>query len=399
MGRTGSGQRDFLVDFKKLLAEAKAQDGDPHELALQQLREQDGRLLHLEGPPRDRDIIHRVRFPAAHEAELFTLLNLAPPTQQREELARPFAAAAAFPMPERWRQSWQSYCHRLAQAAHSGASVAPFSREDPGLNAELLALAPKLLAWQAQGEESLLRFASCVLCGNSKRLEQLAAKNSEGRHRGKLGAILEEVTGGALACLEDAGILETPRFALVHGPLKLLLNGQWLNLEALTGPLRLADADLERAKALDTTARRCLTVENETSFHELAKLRSGELLVCTSYPGKATMALLHKLPPQLEYWHFGDTDPEGFDILRDLRERTGRPFQSLHMQWRPGAAASPLDAGDRRLLDKLLASPPMAAERAALAQMLAAGTKGRFEQESLGKPPLKIWPFYELPTD
>jgi hypothetical protein len=87
-------------------------------------------------------------------------------------------------------------------------------------------------------------------------------------------------------------------------------------------------------------------VENETSFHELAKLESGELLVCTSYPGSATLALLKKLPSALEFWHFGDSDPEGFDILRDLRERSYRPFRALHMKWRDAASCEPLDAED-----------------------------------------------------
>src|SRR6266550_4683277 len=41
----------------------------------------------------------------------------------------------------------------------------------------------------------------------------------------------------------------------------------------------LPNEDLAHAR-IETPAHRCLTVENETSFHELAKLRSGELLIC-----------------------------------------------------------------------------------------------------------------------
>ena len=64
-----------------------------------------------------------------------------------------------------------------------------------------------------------------------------------------------------------------------------------------------------RIRRKDGSARRCLTVENETSFHELAKLRSRELLIRTSYSGSATLALLSKLPNAMEFWHFGDSDP------------------------------------------------------------------------------------------
>ncbi|GDY23584.1 hypothetical protein LBMAG56_49310 [Verrucomicrobiota bacterium] len=140
---------------------------------------------------------------------------------------------------------------------------------------------------------------------------------------------------------------------LAHGPLRLKLDGEWLDLGRLHGAFRLSQSDIDRAEAIDTTAVRCLTVENETSFHELAKLRSGVLLIQTSFPGSATVALLKRLPATLEFHHFGDSDEAGFEILRDLRERSERNFQALHME------------------------------------------RGRpnFEQESLGRPK-PDWPFY-----
>jgi len=394
-GRTGAGQRDFLVDLKKLLTDAGCQDGDDRSTAMRQLKELDGSLLHLEGPRRDSDIIHQVRFPSANEAKLFALLETPSPTSRRGMLAQQFSEASRFEVPECWRGFWQKLCGDLAEAALHGNAVAPFSRDDLEGNAELLALAPSLLAWQQRGEESLLRFASCVLTGNSKRLGELAAENSDGRHAGKLGAILDRVTDGRLQCLEDVGISQSPRFVLVHGPLRLLLQDEWLNLGVLRGPVRLSDTDINRASQIETSALRCLTVENETSFHELAKLESGELLVCTSYPGAATLAFLEKLPSTLEFWHFGDSDAEGFDILRDLRERSDRPIRSLHMQWRPAGFGEHLKPSERRLLQALMESVTMQTEQDCLRQILNEGNKGGYEQESLGTPKFQKWPFYD----
>jgi len=393
-GRTGAGQRDFLVDLKILLAACDGEDGDERELAIRQLRQQHGRLLTLEGPRRDSDIIHQVRFAIANEAALFALLGETSPTERRQRLARQFAAAAQMDVPERWRAGWKNYCVVLQQAALLGAAMAPFSRDELEANAELLALVPKLLVWHARGGESLLRFASCVLTGSSKRLGELAGEDQSGHRCGKIGLVLEQVTGGQMRSLEDVGILQVPRFVLIHGPLGLLLGGKWLNVGLLQGPCRLSETDLHQATQIACTAKRCLTVENETSFHELAKLNSGELLVCTSYPGSATLTLLQKLPAAMEFWHFGDSDPEGFDILRDLRARSGRPFQSLFMHWRPSAAAPLLDAGNRRLLERLLASPLMKPEHEQLHRLLQAGHKGEFEQEYLGQPTRRTWPFY-----
>ena len=394
-GRTGCGQRDFLIDLKKLLADADCEDGDDRGTALRQLRELNGSLLHLEGPRCDSDIIHQVRFPPANEARLFALLETASPTNRREVLAQQFSEASRTEVPERWRESWQKFCSELADAALRGDAIAPFARHDLEGNAELLALVPRLLDWQQKGEESLLRFASCVLTTHSKRLGELAGEDCEGRLTGKLGAILNRVTGGKLQCLEDVGISQSPKFVLFHGPLRLLLGNEWLNLGVLRGPVRLSDTDINRASRIETSATRCLTVENETSFHELAKLESGELLVCSSYPGSATLAFLQKLPGHLEFWHFGDTDPEGFAILRDLRERSGRAFRALHMKWRSAPAGEHLTPGERRLLQALIGSVSMQNEQQSLDQMLDAGNKGRFEQESLGTPSYRIWPFYE----
>ena len=144
---------------------------------------------------------------------------------------------------------------------------------------------------------------------------------------------------------------------------------------------------------MDTTATRCLTVENETTFHELAKLRAGVLLVCTSFPGSGTRAFLRRLPDSMEFWHFGDTDPAGFEILRDLRERAGKPFRSLHMQFRDDPDSSLLTAEEKRALHRLADCPFMREERNTLQAILSAGHKGRFEQESLGRPTTP-WPFY-----
>jgi len=64
------------------------------------------------------------------------------------------------------------------------------------------------------------------------------------------------------------------------------------------------------------------------------------------------------------------------------------------MNWRPAPAAPALDSGNRRLLERLLASPLLIPEQAPLRQMLQAGNKGGFEQESLGRPTTRHWPFY-----
>ena len=304
---------------------------------------------------RDRSHIHQIRLPAINEDALYTKIARLSPTKTRDKLAEQFTAAATTDVPTRWREKWAAWCGRMRNEALAGRSIAGFDREPSRANDELLALIPKLLAWDG---ESLIRFASCVLCGPSKQLEELATLERDGEFsgqlRGKLGRFLEEITGGEIRTLDDIGIISNPRSVLVHGPLKLCLDGSWLDFGILHGSFRLSQTDIERAEKIETASLRCTTIENETTFHELAKLQSGELLICTSYPGSGTVALLRRLPPNIDCWHFGDSDEAGFEILRVLRDKSGRDFRPLHMQ----AGRIP------------------------------------FEQESLGRPTHKTWPFY-----
>ena len=356
-GRTGAATNRPTFQLTKLLEAASCAEGEARELAEEDLKEAErlGVLERVPFHPRDPGRIEKIRVPVEQETALFTIAGLPSPTQERAALAAQFVAAAEATVPDCWNTAWLGWCERMRLAALAGRPVEPFDRHPTDDNTKLLMLLPQLLAWRG---ESLVRFASCVLCGDSKALESLSQVEPDGplrgKMRGKLGRLLEDITAGEIRTLDDIGILPNPRFALVHGPLKLNFAGAWLDLGQLQGAFRLAEADIVRASGVETDAKRCLTVENEATFHELAKLQSGELLIQTSYRGYGTLKLLERLPHAMEFWHFGDSDQAGFDILRDLRERSGRDFQALHME--PGRIPH--------------------------------------EQEALGRPSSSKWPFY-----
>lgn len=376
-GREGT-TADFLADFRDLLIAAVSTDGDARVRAVEDLRRaehESGGLLTLERHARDSNIIYQVRLRPAGEDWLFEHLGQAAPASQRRELADWLRGQAATAAPH---PGWRGWLLDLAERAASGKSVQPLERGDPALNAELLRVAAAVLTWP---EESLIRYASAVICGDSKRLQALEAR---------LLPALRGITGEPSTTLETFRILQTPRAVLVHGPLVLELPGGSIDLGLLGGPVAISATDFEAASAIRCAAVACLTVENESVFHELAKRHAGILLVRTSFPGAATRHLLSHLPASLPCHHFGDSDPAGFDILRDLREKTGRAFQPLGMAFRPDPAAPPLTASERDTLQRLLASPVMTDVHAELQAMLDHGTKGAFEQESLGQAGLRL---------
>jgi hypothetical protein len=373
-GRTGISASDFTLDYKKLLKAAHADKVEARILAEEHLRRAASQSLGhlvLETHSRDEKIILLVRLKRdGGEAWLFDFLGEASPTEERATLAELFDSFSGSILPENWLTN-------LSHQARTGGSIEPFKRDDLEGNRELLTVLTRVLEWKG---ESLMRFSSCVICRDSKRLEKLQSR---------LESALGQINGQTL---EDLGLLEKPRQVLLHGPLKL----DSLDFASLRGSITISETDIRAAEVITCSAARLLTVENETTFLELVKLNRGEsLIIQTSQPNRALVLLLSRLPAELPTFHFGDTDPAGFDILRTLREKTGRYFQPLHMRFRPRDDAPPLTADEVKTLTRLLADPSMADCHADLHSMQQTGTKGDFEQESLGRPNLERWPFYE----
>ena len=385
-GRHGGGKLDFQPAMEDVLTAAGCGEGEARELAEQDLRaaREAGVVGLVSVHRRDPNHFVKIRLAPESEAAFFAYLGLASPAEKRAKWAALFTEAQHWPVPECFAEAWHTFCVRRAEATLGWRGMKPFERNDLAGGQALLALLPRLLAWEGR---HLVRWASSVICGHSKFLE---------RRQKPLESLLAEATANAAPTYESLGILPMPPGVTFHGPLRLRIGTEWRDFRDLHGPATLSGADVERINACECAAQRCLTVENLTPFHSLAALCSGELLIHTSYPNEATLVLLRHIqslssPP--EFWHFGDTDPSGFHILADLRERSGIQFRSFHMNFRPALAAPLNKERERALLAELISKMP--GERIALEAILIAQNKGDFEQESL-KPPTHVsWPFYE----
>jgi hypothetical protein len=313
----------------------------------------------------------RIRVSVDQEAELFSLIGRKAPNLQREEWARVFEAARSWGVPHEYRPSWLEFCDRRAKQARAGENWKPFRRYKRELGTVQLRLVAKLLAWK---EPALVRSVSVRLTHSSKFIESCVST---------IEALLHESSGGTVKSLADLSIEYNPTIVRFNGPLQVQRNSGWLDFTELTGESSLSQSDLLGVNEFQTTAPRCVTVENATKFHELCRLRTGDLFVFTSYPTAATVEFLRKLPAGLRLFHFGDTDPWGFDVLRVLRQVVNREIAPLHMQFRPKVGAMRLDARELRKLRRLLIEPTLDDLRAELESMCSDGTKGDFEQESL----------------
>ncbi|MEX1118760.1 MAG: Wadjet anti-phage system protein JetD domain-containing protein [Terrimicrobiaceae bacterium] len=385
-GKTGAGQRDLLFPFNDLLREGGCLHGASRYEADQELRalHEEG-LIRLESAPRNPSEILRVRLPLSRAEEFVERYESAGPETLRHRLADLFLEMQSLEIPQTHREHWLGYCQRSSQALRAGKRVPPFDPHALELARTLLESSAKLLNW---GGESYLRFASCALFGDSKRLEKMQPA---------LERILHDATKGDCRCLADLGITEAGAGFWIHGPGVLRNPRGSMDFGVLDLPVHVSRSDVMTG-TLFSPAQRWLTVENETMLLELAKLHSGTLLLSSGFRGgMANHAVIHTLrqaPTHTELWHFGDTDPKGFDILRHLRESTQRKISSLHMATRPLDGTTPLSATDRQLIERLLKSSMLTDdEKVVLIHQNNAGVKGLFEQESLGHPGSQ-WPFY-----
>jgi hypothetical protein len=370
-GQTGIGTIDIQPGLQELLAQAGCNEGDAYELALRELREAAvAGLLTLEpAHKRARADIHKVRLSPEKEEAFYAYLDRPSPTAIRRRWSDLFREAMTWPAPEDFPQPWTAFCESRAAGALCWKNMAEFRRSELVEGREMLRIVSRLLDWSEP--EHFIRAASCRICGDSKRLE---------RQRRPLEKLLKEASGGRIQKFGDLRILDMPRHVLVAGPLQLRLADHTLDFRQWRDGLSVSESDLDRSD-LQCGAFRCVTVENKTTFHQRTLLNPQDLHIHTSYPNAAALMLLRKLPPNLDFLHLGDSDPAGFDILRELREASKLPFRSLGMEFQASAQGKMLTPEEVQLLETLSCSPWLRPERPALQALLTAGHKGAFEQE------------------
>ena len=370
--------RDFTIDYETFLRQAGMADGDAREVAEREmilLEKSSGGVFSIDRHKRS-DIPQRIRLVReGGELWLFAQMDATPPSQQRIDLAETFSTIAGQKMPAQWQQKWTEWFRQLAGHALAGESIQPFRRDDALGNHSLLTALRGILHWSSP---SLIRYASTAICGDSKQLQRLEPR---------LRLALHAITGSD--SLETCGILRKPRFVTFHGPLTLTIGSQLTDFSMFPGPVTLAETNFTIQATLSTQSSICLTVENEDTFHELAATNPGVLLILTSYAGAAVRRMMRLLPSELTYFHFGDSDPAGADILRDLREKTERDIRPLLLPGQQGVARQALAHNQRQTLQRLLDSELPAELRAHAEVLLENGIPNDYEQESI--PITQVW--------
>ena len=134
--------------------------------------------------------------------------------------------------------------------------------------------------------------------------------------------------------LAEYGIYHTPNNVYLKGDVMVMIDGAPIKLRTLNQGLGISGEDLRKVTFSDLSRiKQVITIENLTTFfrwHEPDSL----IIYLGGYHNGIRRTLLKKIYqelPRISYYHFGDIDAGGFSILKDLRNKTGIPFQMYHM--------------------------------------------------------------------
>ena len=176
-------------------------------------------------------------------------------------------------------------------------------------------------------EDVYIRDLSVRLYNDSKRLESLRA-----RIQGclfKYGDFPEKEV-----ILDELGVVKTPTYVSVKGPLVLNFEGQSLDLGRLNGDIALSSNTLKDILGMEIYGKRVITVENLTSFHGGMFEKDDILIYLGGFHNRVKrefLRMMYDAGKNVRYYHFGDIDAGGFYIYEHLRRLTGIPFMTYKM--------------------------------------------------------------------
>ncbi|MBR4059660.1 MAG: hypothetical protein IKK03_07455 [Lachnospiraceae bacterium] len=134
--------------------------------------------------------------------------------------------------------------------------------------------------------------------------------------------------------LAEYGIYHTPNYVYFKGNVTLYISGEALQIGTLKQGIGISGDDISKIQFKDVEdVENVLTIENLTTFFRWNQEKT-LMIYLGGYHNSLRCTLLkmiYEKLPKAQYLHFGDIDAGGFEIYRDLCERTQIPFMRFCM--------------------------------------------------------------------
>lgn len=134
--------------------------------------------------------------------------------------------------------------------------------------------------------------------------------------------------------LAEYGIYHTPNYVYLKGKVSFWVHETLYHIADLKQGIGISGEDLSAIRFCDMgEIRRVMTIENLTTFFRWEEA-DALIIYLGGYHNSVRRKLLktvYEALPAAEYYHFGDIDAGGFEIYKDLCEKTGIPFRMYRM--------------------------------------------------------------------
>lgn len=133
--------------------------------------------------------------------------------------------------------------------------------------------------------------------------------------------------------LEEYQVFSNPSYIFFKGNVDIhYIDGSSISVTP-DNPLAILSKAITRIEMIKVNSNRIVTVENLASYNRMNDNKS-TFIYLSGYHNTAKQRFLKKIAEYnsgVSWFHFGDIDPDGYYILRNLVKKTGIPFDPLYM--------------------------------------------------------------------
>ena len=160
--------------------------------------------------------------------------------------------------------------------------------------------------------------------------------------------------------LEEYCVFSNPSYIFFKGDVYIhYMEGSFIHVTP-DKPIAVLSETIAHIKTIKVKSERIVTVENLTSYNRMKDSHS-TFIYLSGYHNSAKQKFLKKIAEynsDVSWFHFGDIDPDGYYILKNLVEKTGIAFNPLYMDVQQLVKykqyCKPLEKNDRTKANSLL---------------------------------------------
>ena len=133
--------------------------------------------------------------------------------------------------------------------------------------------------------------------------------------------------------LEEYRVFSNPSYIFFKGDVEIYhTDGTSISVTP-DNPIAVLSETIAKIEIIKVNSNRIVTVENLTSYNRINDNKS-TFIYLSGYHNTAKQSFLKKIAENnscVSWFHFGDIDPDGYFILKNLIEKTGISFVPLYM--------------------------------------------------------------------